>query len=263
MCANTELIFALAAPKGGSGTVPLRGERPIRETMARKISVIIPVLNEQEVLDQTLTALQPLRRRGHEVIVADGGSDDASAELAQPLADRVIQAPRGRSRQMNAGASKATGDILLFLHADTFLPERADDLILTSLSERGRMWGHFDVRLSGKHPLFRIIECLMNWRSRVTGIATGDRGIFMKREVFQSVGGFPDLDLMEDIALSKILKKTGPPLCLRQRVRTSSRRWERGGIIRTVLLMWSLRLAYFLRTDPKNLARLYGRSGPS
>jgi len=231
--------------------------------MAQKISVIIPVLNEREVLSGTLTALQPLRLRGHEVIVADGGSNDVSHALSQRLSDRVIHAPKGRSRQMNVGASVATGDILLFLHADTLLPHNADDLIISNISERGRAWGHFDVRLSGKDLLFRIIEVLMNWRSRVTGIVTGDHGIFVKHEIFQSVGGFPDIDLMEDIALSKILKRNGPPLCLRQRVMTSSRRWEKGGIVRTVLLMWFLRLAYFLRTDPNDLARLYEKSKPS
>jgi rSAM/selenodomain-associated transferase 2 len=231
--------------------------------MALKISVIIPALNEGEVLNQTLTALQPLRQRGHEVVVVDGGSKDASLMQSQPLADRVIHGPEGRSRQMNAGALIAGGEILLFLHADTLLPDGADNLIISNIEKHGRVWGHFDVCLSGKHPLFRIIECLLNWRSRLTGIATGDQGIFVKRATFQCVGGFPEIDLMEDISLSKILKRVGPPLCLWQRVVTSSRRWEKNGIIRTVLLMWFFRLAYFLGDDPKHLASLYGKSKPS
>jgi rSAM/selenodomain-associated transferase 2 len=231
--------------------------------MAQKISVIIPVLNEGGVLIQTLTPLQPLRARGHEVIVVDGGSKEASPAQPRLLADQVIRGPKGRSRQMNAGAVIARGEIFLFLHADTLLPEGADDIILYNMGKLGRAWGHFDVCLSGKHPLLRIIELLLNWRSRLTGIATGDQGIFIKREAFQGVGGFPEIDLMEDISLSKILKKIGPPLCLRQRVVTSSRRWEKNGIIRTVLLMWYLRLAYFLGDDPKHLASLYEKSKPS
>ena len=154
--------------------------------MAPKISLIIPILNEAEIITQTLSALQPLRSRGHEVIVVDGGSKDASQTLSQPLADRVILGPQGRSRQMNAGARIASGEIFLFLHADTFLPEGADHLIISRMGKHGRVWGHFDVRLSGKHPLFRIIEHLMNWRSRLTGIATGDQGIFVKRRSFNA-----------------------------------------------------------------------------
>jgi len=227
--------------------------------MAPKISMIIPILNEASVITQTLSALQPFRARGHEVIVVDGGSEDASQMQSQAFADRVIQAPRGRSRQMNAGASIASGEILLFLHADTFLPAGADHLIISKMTQNGRIWGHFDVRLSGKHPLFRIIEYLMNWRSRLTGIATGDQGIFVKQETFQSIGGFPTIDLMEDIALSRILKRYGHPLCLCQRVIASSRRWEENGIVRTILLMWCLRLAYFFGANPQDLAQLYRR----
>jgi rSAM/selenodomain-associated transferase 2 len=231
--------------------------------MAPKISIIIPILNEEAVITQTLFAMQPLRARGHEVIVVDGGSDDASLMHSQSLADRVVQGPRGRSRQMNAGASLANGEIFLFLHADTFLPEGADHLIISKMNQNGKIWGHFDVRLSGKHPLVRTIEFLMNWRSRFTGIATGDQGIFVRRKTFHSIGGFPAIDLMEDITLSKTLKKYGHPLCLRQRVIASSRRWEKNGIFRTVLLMWYLRLAYFFGADPQYLARLYRRSKPS
>ena len=225
--------------------------------MNERLSIVIPVLNEASVLAQMLSALQPLRQAGHEVIVVDGGSTDGSAALSEPLADRVIHCPRGRSRQMNAGASIGAGDVFLFLHADTFLPEGADRLILIGLKARGRKWGRFDVLLSGKHLLLRAVEELMNLRSRLSGIATGDQGIFVQRGAFEAAGGFPDIPLMEDIALSRRLKKDGPPLCLKERVLTSSRRWEKKGITRTVLLMWSLRLAYFLGANPARLARLY------
>ncbi len=222
-----------------------------------KLSIILPTLNEAPVIVQTLTALQPLREAGHEVIVVDGGSDDDTITLSRPYADKIIQGPRGRSRQMNAGAKLASGEILLFLHADTFLPRRADRLIIEGMNGKRRKWGRFDVKLSGKHPLLRAIEFLMNWRSRLSHIATGDQAIFLKRDLFESIGGFPEIDLMEDIALSKILKRFGRPLCLWQRVLTSSRRWEGKGLFRTIFLMWFLRLSYFLNADPKRLARLY------
>lgn len=225
--------------------------------MTTKISIIIPVLNEDKVIPETVLTLQSLRKAGHELIVVDGGSTDASATLCRPFADRVIAAPRGRSRQLNAGAQAARGSLLLFLHADTLLPERPDQLILGGMEEHEKNWGRFDVRLSGKHPLLRIVEKLMNWRSRISGIATGDQAIFVRREIFEAIGGFPDIELMEDIVLSKSLKKYGSPLCLRQQVITSSRRWEKKGILRTIILMWYLRLAYFLGADPRRLAQLY------
>ncbi|HSB04701.1 MAG TPA: TIGR04283 family arsenosugar biosynthesis glycosyltransferase [Thermodesulfobacteriota bacterium] len=224
-----------------------------------RISIIIPIVNEADLITQTLTTLQPLRAKGHEVIVVDGGSEDSSLTKSQPLADRVIRSPQGRSRQMNAGAQIARGEILLFLHADTFLPQGADQLIISKMKEKRRIWGHFDVHLSGRHSLLRLIEYLMNWRSRLSGIATGDQGIFVRRQAFQSIGGFPEIDLMEDIALSRALKKCGHPLCLWQKVLTSSRRWENNGILRTVFLMWYLRLAYFMGANPRYLARLYRR----
>jgi len=223
-----------------------------------KISIIIPTLNEARMIPGTLFVLQPLRRSGHEVIVVDGGSHDGTGGIAQPLSDQFIRSPRGRARQLNAGARIAKGDILLFLHADTLLPESADLLILDGLETSRRNWGHFDVRLSGRHPLLRAVEYLMNWRSRLTGIATGDQAIFVKKELFERVGGFPEIELMEDIALSKTLKRYGPALCLSQGVVTSSRRWERNGILRTIFLMWRLRLVYALGADPGRLAKLYG-----
>ena len=222
-----------------------------------KLSIIIPVLNEARVIAQTLSSLQPIRRRGHEVIVVDGGSDDQSLLISAPFSDKVTQSLRGRSRQMNAGADLSTGEILLFLHADTSLPNDADRLIIEGMNDRHRLWGRFDVKFSGRHPLLRVIEFLMNWRSRLSGIATGDQGIFVERDLFEKIGGFPEIDLMEDIALCKMLKKYGRPLCLRQQIMTSSRRWEEKGLFRTVLLMWFLRFAYFFKADPRRLAKLY------
>ena len=222
-----------------------------------RISIIIPALNEAEGIAAALAPLQPLRARGHEVIVADGGSADGTPERALPLADRVISAERGRARQQNAGAEAAAGGVLLFLHADTLLPEGADALVLDGLRASGRGWGRFDVRLSGRHPMLRVVERMIGWRSRATGIATGDQAMFVRREWFRRAGGFPEIPLMEDVALSKILRAMGPPLCLRQPVRTSSRRWEQRGVWRTIVLMWRLRLEYALGADPARLARRY------
>jgi rSAM/selenodomain-associated transferase 2 len=226
------------------------------------LSVIIPVLNEAAVLRDTLSALRPLRADGHELIVVDGGSCDASAAIAAELADRVLRAERGRARQMNAGAHVARGDVLLFLHADTRLPAQAARIIFDGLRARNAAWGRFDVRLSGSHPLLRVVERMMNWRSRVGGIATGDQAIFVRRELFAAVGGFPEIPLMEDVALCKTLKRHGRPLCLAHTITTSSRRWEAHGVIRTIVLMWCLRLAYALGADPHRLARSYDRNPP-
>lgn len=210
-------------------------------------------------IEATLSALQALRQNGHELIVVDGGSHDATMTLARALADRVIVTARGRARQMNAGAGLAQGDVLLFLHADTRLPEGADRLIIEGLAKATVGWGHFDVRLSGKQRTLRLVERLMNARSRLSGIATGDQAIFVRRDWFTAVRGFPDIPLMEDIALSRALKRRALPLCLPQQVITSSRRWERHGVLRTILLMWRLRLAYALGVDPRRLARSYDK----
>ncbi|MCB1918992.1 MAG: TIGR04283 family arsenosugar biosynthesis glycosyltransferase [Candidatus Competibacteraceae bacterium] len=224
------------------------------------ISIILPVLNEETQIMAGLEALQAWRGQNCELIVADGGSRDRTAVLAKPLADQVIMSARGRAAQMNAGACKARGDILWFLHADSLPPPDALDLIRVNLSDPHRHWGRFDVRLSGRHPALRVVETLMNIRSRLTGIATGDQGIFVRRALFEQIGGYSSIALMEDIALSRLLKRYGRPVCLRQPLQTSSRRWERDGIIRTILLMWRLRLAYFLGADPDRLARSYYRS---
>jgi len=226
--------------------------------MPPRLSVVVPTFCEADGIVEALTALAPLRGAGHEVIVVDAGTD-RTADLAAPLADRVLAAPRGRAVQMNRGAEVATGEVLLFLHADTRLPPDAARAISAGLTRTGRAWGRFDVRLSGQQLLLRVVERMMNWRSRLSGIATGDQAIFVSRERFRAVGGYPEIALMEDIALSRQLKRLGPPLCLRERVLTSSRRWERDGIARTILLMWWLRLRYWLGTSPSQLAAVYER----
>ena len=215
------------------------------------LSVVVPTLNEASAIRAALEALAPLRARGHEVIVVDGGSTDGTAELAARLCDRVLTSPRGRAVQMNTGARAARGDMLLFLHADTRLPPGADALILDCPA-----WGRFDVDIKGRHPLLRVVACAMNLRSRLTGIATGDQAIFVRRALFP---GFPEIPLMEDIALSRALKKIDSPSCLRERVVTSGRRWEAHGVLRTIFLMWRLRLLYFFGVSPDTLARKYSR----
>lgn len=222
-----------------------------------KLSIIVPTLNEAAQIVDTLVPLQALRAQGHEVLVVDGGSEDGTLEHAPALCDRVINAQRGRARQMNAGARAACGDVLWFLHADTRVSAAAISALLAALAQPHCTWGRFDVRLSGTHPLLRSVETLMNLRSRRSGIATGDQGMFVRREVFARVGGFPDISLMEDVELSRRLKRVAPPVCLREKLLTSSRRWERDGVVRTVLLMWRLRFAYWLGVSPDRLAAYY------
>ncbi len=224
---------------------------------AVRLSIIVPVLNEAAGIVPALEALQPLRARGHEVVVVDGGSTDSTFELAQGRADRVLAAPRGRAVQMNAGAATAAGDALVFLHADTRLPDHADRLIIDALARR--RWGRFDVRIESAHPMLAVVGTMMNFRSRLTGIATGDQAIFATRAAFHEAGGFPAIALMEDLALSARLGRGGSPACLSEKVSTSGRRWERNGVLATILLMWRLRLAYFFGADPGRLARLYAR----
>jgi rSAM/selenodomain-associated transferase 2 len=224
-----------------------------------RITIIIPTLNEAANIEPALARLQPLRGRGHEVIVADGGSADGTVALADAAADRVIDAPRGRALQMNAGAQHARGDVLLFLHADTQLPAEADRLILDGLRDSGRAWGRFDVRIAGRHWLLPLIAFGMNLRSRLTRVCTGDQCIFVRRDLFARLGGYPAIALMEDIALSKALRRASRPLFLAARVVTSGRRWERNGVARTMFFMWGLRLRYFFGVRPARLAELYDR----
>ena len=222
-----------------------------------RLSIVIPVLNEAARLPTLLSGLQPLRARGVELIVADGGSGDCSRELAAPFVDRVIEAPRGRARQMNAGAAEARGEVLLFLHADTTLPPDADALVLRAMNA-GAAWGRFDVRIDGRSRWLPIVGALMNRRSRWTGIATGDQAMFVRRSVFEQLGHFPDQPLMEDIELCKRLLAAGHrPACLRERVTTSGRRWDERGPLRTIVLMWQLRWRYWRGASAQSIWEAY------
>lgn len=221
------------------------------------ISIIVPALNEADSIVSTLDRLKPFRMAGHEVIVVDGSSEDETVNMATSRADKIINSVPGRAQQMNVGANQATGDVLWFLHADTLVPDNAIQLILHVFENQKNQWGRFDIRLSGKQLMLRLVERLMNLRSRITGIATGDQGIFVRREVFESVGGFAPIPLMEDLDISRRLKKCSRPCCLNAKLITSSRRWEENGILRTVLLMWRLRLAYALGVRPDKLVNYY------
>lgn len=223
----------------------------------QQLSVIIPALNEAGCIRELCRALQPLRSRGHEVILVDGGSDDHTLALGKPLVDRVLCSARGRASQMRAGAAAANGTILWFLHADTGVPDNPDHLILAALENSRTEWGRFDVLLSDRHLVLRSVAYLMNLRSRISGIATGDQGIFVSRSLYEKAGGVPSLPLMEDVAFSRALKKHGRPACIRQKLLTSARRWKKHGIARTILTMWGLRLAYFIGISPHHLAKYY------
>ena len=220
-----------------------------------KFSIIIPTLNEEKTIQRCLLDLQPLRN-GSEIIVVDAESADNTQTLAASLADKVIMSVKGRAKQMNIGARQARGDILIFLHADTRLPENALHLIQQKINSAGQ-WGRFDIQLSGNPFMLKVIACMMNWRSRLTGIATGDQVIFVKHRAFEKAGLYPEISLMEDIALCKALKRISPPICLKAKVISSGRRWERNGIYKTIFLMWSIRLRYFFGADPQTLDFLY------
>ena len=215
------------------------------------------MLDEARQFPQLAHHLLSYRQRGCEVIVVDGGSRDDSVMLAQRAGLRVLLADRGRARQMNRGAELATGNVLLFLHADTRLPVNALDAIATALSRDAACWGRFDVTIAGRSWMFPCIARLMNWRSRLTGIATGDQAIFVTASAFRQVGGFPNQALMEDIELSRRLRRISAPRCLNCRVTTSGRRWLERGVWRTIGLMWRLRLAYALGVPAERLARDY------
>ena len=235
-----------------------------------RLTIVIPVLDEAPIIAASLQALAALRARGAEVIVVDGGSSDGSAALARPLADRVIAGPRNRGAAMNAGAALGSGDLFIFLHADTTLPDDADRRVTAALADRPskkpacrRCWGRFDLRIAGRHRFLALVARMINWRSRLSGIATGDQAIFVTRKAFWSVGGFPDLPLMEDIALSQKLKRLSRPVCIAAPAVTSGRRWDHHGLWHTIVLMWRLRLAYYLGAAPARLALAYGRIPPS
>lgn len=228
--------------------------------MFSTLSIIIPVRNEGSAIEACLRPLQRYRGEGAEVILVDGGSGDDTCRRGAPLVDQLIASKPGRGGQLKMGADCARGEYLLFLHADTQLPPDGIESLSRALAG-GRYWGRFDVRLSGAHPMLRIIEKLMNVRSCLTGIATGDQAMFMTRAAYEQAGRFAEIPLMEDIELSRRLRRIERPVCLRPPAVTSSRRWEQNGILRTVLLMWRLRLAFFFGGDPTRLAELYRRGG--
>jgi rSAM/selenodomain-associated transferase 2 len=222
-----------------------------------RISVVIPVLNEAGCITRLLDELQAMRRRGQELVVVDGGSHDGTVAASRLLADRVVEAPRGRASQMRAGAAVATGSVVWFLHADTLPAADADLLILKECMQGGDRWGRFDVRFSRDRFMLKVVAFLMNLRARFTGIATGDQGIFMTRVLYEKVGGMPAIPLMEDVALSCMLKRYRRPAVIRQKLVASPRRWEKHGVARTILTMWGLRLAYFFGVAPSRLAKYY------
>lgn len=223
----------------------------------KQLSIIVPALDEAANIAPALGSLAAARRRGAELIVVDGGSSDATMAAAAPAADLVLSAGRGRAVQMNAGARAARGDVLLFLHADCLAPPDTDRILFDAIGSRRAAWGRFDVRIESARRTLAVVATMMNLRSRATGIATGDQGIFVTRELFERVGGFPLLPLMEDIAFCRALKGICAPICLQAKIVTSGRRWERRGVARTILLMWRMRLAYYLGADPAELAGRY------
>jgi rSAM/selenodomain-associated transferase 2 len=221
----------------------------------KQLSIIVPMLDEAVALPLLLQRLSALQDQGCEIIIADGGSTDGSVAIAERAGCTVVYAQQGRARQMNAGAASASGQVLLFLHADTCLPDGAVDLIASALQKS--CWGRFDVCIAGRAPMLKVIACMMNWRSRLTGIATGDQAMFVSRAAFDQINGFPDQALMEDIALSTRLRALARPACIGQRVVTSGRRWEQHGVWRTMLLMWRLRFAYWRGVPAGELAKAY------
>lgn len=222
-----------------------------------QIAVVIPTLNEAALIGEALGALQTLRAGGHLVVVVDGGSNDATRALAAPLADTVTCAARGRARQMNAGAAAVAAHAYLFLHADTRLPEGAAAAIVAALASGKHVWGRFDIRIEGRSRWLPVVAGLMNLRSRITGITTGDQAMFVTRAAFAAAGGFPEWPLMEDIGLSRALKRQSGPAALRLRVTTAGRRWDAQGPLRTIVIMWWLRLRFFLGAKPERLAERY------
>ncbi|MBX9914718.1 MAG: TIGR04283 family arsenosugar biosynthesis glycosyltransferase [Pseudomonadaceae bacterium] len=225
-------------------------------TATLSLSIIIPALNEAAHLPRLLAQLAPLRADGAQVIVADGGSSDGSPQLLTELA-QWLSAPRGRARQMNAGAAIASGEVLWFVHADSQLPANADRLIAAALADGQHLWGRFDVLISGQPWMLKVVARMINWRSRLSGIATGDQGIFVLRSTFESLGGFAELPLMEDVQLCTQLRRISKPACIRQRLTTSGRRWETRGVWRTILLMWRLRWAYWRGVPIEQIAEAY------
>lgn len=220
------------------------------------VSIIIPTLNEAQSIRYCLKRLQSIRDRGCEIIVSDGGSSDGTASGIAAFTDHIVESSQGRARQMNAGSAVASGKWLLFLHADTLLPDNIDQW-LEQLKTSNDQWGFFRVLLDGESVLFRMIENAINLRSSLTRVATGDQCLFVRRKLFSEGGLYPDIPLMEDVALSKNLRKSSRPMIWNMPVTTSSRRWQKKGVFKTIVLMWGLRLAYFLGVSPKRLYKIY------
>jgi rSAM/selenodomain-associated transferase 2 len=227
-----------------------------RLTELNDLSFVIPVLNEESIIASLLGSLQTYRLRGAEIVLVDGGSSDKTIAMAQPWVDKLVTSKAGRARQMNSGAKVVTRKYLCFLHADTQLPDNAGERLLAFMAS-DCCWGRFDIRLSGSRWMFVVISTLINWRSRLSGIATGDQAIFMTYQAFAAVDGFPTIPLMEDVAISRKLKLLGQPYFIDSPVTTSSRRWEKNGICKTILLMWKLRWQYYRGVSPEKLYDQY------
>lgn len=214
------------------------------------------MLNEARAIAGTLAAIRA-GAPAAEIIVVDGGSTDGSIEIAGPRCEILIEAARGRARQMNVGAARASGDALVFVHADTIVPPTFARDIEGALADREIVGGRFGVRLDDSHPLCVLIGTLISLRSRISRTGTGDQAIFVRKKIFESLGGFPDLPICEDLDFTRRLKRAGRVACLRSKVTTSARRWRTGGIMRTVLRMWTIRSLYLAGVSPLRLARMY------
>ena len=223
-----------------------------------RLSIIIPVLNEERTIAGAVDNLGCVERC--EIIVVDGGSTDRTAEVVRDGPARLVVAARGRAAQMNQGARHAAGDVLLFLHADTRLPATAGADVEGSMTDPGCVGGRFDIRLDSPRPLLRVVGHMISLRSRLTRVATGDQAIFVRRTVFEGLGGFPEIPIMEDVAFCRALKRQGRIACLRSRVVSSARRWEQNGPVRTILLMWALKALYLAGVAPARLKRLYSEA---
>ncbi len=221
------------------------------------VSIIVPVLNESASIEKTLTYLKPALQHGHELIIVDGGSSDDTLEKCKQYTDRIFSSPKGRAMQMNLGANRASNNILVFLHADTQVPQNFTECIVNSLMSKQYYWGFFKVKLSGKHLVLKLISYFMNLRSCLSGIATGDQAIFISKTLFETINGFKEIPLMEDIELSRLLKKHSRPCCINSCVTTSSRKWENEGVLKTVYLMWKIRLLYFFGMSSDKLVKIY------
>ena len=232
------------------------------KTNSPVLSIIVPVLNEARTITNVLTALKPFRQRGVEVIVVDGGSDDDTAQLAQPLADRVMRGPRGRAAQMNEGAKVASGFIFLFLPSDTTLSADADTQVMYGRARDTSVWGRFDMRLIGHHALLPIAARIVNWRSRMSGIASSEQAIFVQRETFFRIGGFADIPAMDDVEISKRLKAISPPICVASRVTVPAKRFDREGFWTTLRMMWLMRFRYRMGMKPAEILKRYGPDRP-